>query len=282
MEILSAKKFAKQLTDMTFTDYYTRMSLLNRSVFKWENLPEGMTERWIEKFLFTDGKCVVFRKNDCGLMVMRCTDSGLINPLEDPTEVRPYGVGYTGENLTIGKDCVLLRNNDDMIPTSFYTKLFAYRLAEITRSIDINVHAMRTPVLITGSEKQKKSLKALYTNYDSFEPVIFGDKSLDNIDVKVMKTDAPIVFPQLHEMKQNVWNEYLTFSGINNANTDKRERLITGEVEANNTHIELSAECFLKARQEGCENINNLFGTEIKVSMRERGEIECMLNTQLC
>ena len=105
------------------------------------------------------------------------------------------------------------------------------------------------------------------------------DKSYENV-LDVLTTNAPIVFPELQVQKQAMWNEALTFLGINNANTEKRERLITNEVDANNVHIDLSAECFLKAREKACEQINRVFGTEISVTMRERGEEECLQDIQ--
>lgn len=280
MEIMSMKTVAKALNDMTFTDYYYRLSLLARSVFEWKNLPNGMDEKWIERFLFDHGQCVFFRDPMRGFMVAQCAEDGTLNNYGETTTVTPCGVDVPSEPLTVGKDCVLIRNNDDMIPTSFPVKLFAYRLAELTRTIDINVHAQKTPVLLLTSEKQRLTMKNLYAQWNGFEPVIYGDKNLDTENIRSIKTDAPIVFPQLQNQKQTLWNECLTFLGINNANTDKRERLITDEVEANNTHIDLSAECLLKARQRAVEQLNKVFGTEITVERREVGEVECMLDTQ--
>ena len=174
------------------------------------------------------------------------------------------------EELKPGKDCVIIRNNDEMIPTSFPVQLFAYRLAEISRTIDINVNAQKTPVLVVTSEKQKLTLKNIYSQWNGFEPVIYGDKSLEAPELlRVLKTDAPIVFPELQNQKQKIWNECLTFLGINNANTEKRERLITDEVTANNNHIDLSADVLLKSRQKAAEQINKLFGLNISVELRE-------------
>ena len=281
MEILKTKTFAKSLNDLTFTDYYFRLMMLARTVYKWENLPNHMDEKWIERFLFREGKCVFFKDKEKGLMVMPCADTNQLNPYEEPVSLMPFGVGYRGEPLEVGKECVLIRNNDEMIPTAFTVKLFAYRLAEISRTIDININAQKTPSLIIGSEKQRLTLKNIYAQWNGNEPVIYGDKTLDPDALRVLKTDAPIVFPQLQIQKQSIWNECLTFLGINNANTEKRERLITDEVEANNLHIDLSAQCMLKSREKACEQINKLFGTNITVRLREAGEIkECVPDTQ--
>ena len=273
------KTLAKAISDATATDYYYRLSLLARSVFEWKNLPNGMDEKWIERFLFDHGKCVFFRDKMRGFMVAQCTEDGALNNYMEPVSVSPSGIDVDPSPLKVGKECVLIRNNDDMIPTSFPVKLFAYRLAELTRTIDINVNAQKTPVLILTSEKQRLTMKNIYTQWNGFEPVIYGDKNLDTDSIRSLRTDAPIVFPQLQNQKQTLWNECLTFLGINNANTDKRERLITDEVLANNTHIDLSAECLLKARKRAAEQINKIFETEITVERREGGEKECMQDT---
>ena len=280
MQLMSIKTFAKSLNDLTFTDYYNRLMLLARSVFKWENLPNNMDERWIENSLFHEGKCVFYNDETRGLMVAQCTADGSLNNYGDPTNITPYGIDIENKSLTPGVDCVLIRNNDEMIPTSETLKLFAFRLADISRTIDVNVNAQKTPVLILTTEKGRLTLKNIYTQWNGNEPVIYGDKLLDPEQFKALRTDAPIVFPQLQVEKQTLWNECLTFLGINNANTEKRERLITDEVEANNDHIDLSGECFLKARQMAADAINEIFGTDIKVSFRKEGEKECAPSTQ--
>lgn len=278
--LMSMKTYAKRLNDMTFTDYYQRLKLLAKSVFKWENLPNNMDERWIENFLFNEGKCVFYEDEIRGLMVAQCVTNGDLNNYNDPTNVAPCGIDIEHKDLTPGSDCVLIRNNDDMIPTKYSLKLFAYRLAETSRTIDINVNAQKTPVLIFTTEKGKLTVKNIYAQWSGNEPVITGDKNIDPELFRVLKTDAPIVFPQLQVYKHDIWNECLTFLGINNANTEKRERLITDEVTANNEHIDLSADCFLKSRERAAEEINRIFGTEIKVRRRKEDELKCMLNTQ--
>ena len=274
MDLISMRSFAKQLNDLTFTDYFTRLKLLAQSVFKWENLPNGIEERYIEQFLFEKGKCVFYNDWKRGLMIADCVEDGDLNNYNDTVSVTPTGIDVDNTPLTVKKDCVLIRNNDLKIPTDFPVKLFAYRLAEISRTIDINIGAQKTPILILTSEKGKLTVKNVYAQYKDNEPVIIGDKNIDPEMFKVLKTDAPKVFSDLQQQKLCIWNECLTFLGINNANTEKRERLITGEVEANNTHIDLSADCFLKARETACEDINKIFETNISVRLRREDEIE--------
>lgn len=279
-DIINMKSTAKNFNDLTYQDYFYKLKLLAMARFEWDKLPNNLDEKWIERFLFDFGYCVYFVDELRGPMVAQCTLEG-VNSYGEPVAVVPVGVDIDAtRRLTPGEDCVLIKNNDEMIPTSRFIQLFAYRLAQTTRAIDVNVNAQKTPILILGTDKQKLSLKNIYAQYTGNEPVIFGDKGLDTEIMKVLNTQAPIVFPQLHEHKQNVWNECLTFLGINNANTDKRERLIIDEVKANDTHIDLSAECFLKTRQIAVENINELFGTDIEVKARDRDDEQKYYNEE--
>lgn len=269
-DVISMKSIAKQLNDLTYTDYFYRLMLIARSVFKWNNLPNGIDEKWIEKYLFSEGKCIFFKDDTKGFMVTKATDSGIVNPYDEPTLLQPVATNYggSGKALENGEECVIIRNNDIMIPTSPTIQLYALRLAELSRTIDINVNAQKTPVVILCSEKQKNTMKTVFNKVDGFEPVIYGDKNLDIETIKALKIDAPIVFDKLQIQKHSVWNECMTFLGINNANMDKRERLVDDEVQANNQQVEISASVMLKARQRACDEINKLFGTDISVELR--------------
>lgn len=267
---MNFKEFEKSLNERTFRDYYKKLKLLAKSVYKWNNLPNGIDERWIEEFLFSEGKCMFFMDKSFGLMVAKCVETG-VNPYDEPTNLMPVSSSPDVEkrDFVNYEEAILIRNNDDMLPTSTSVMLYAYRLTDLTRTIDINISAQKTPVLILCKEKQKLTLKNIYKQWNGFEPVIYGDKEIDLSGVKVLKTDAPIVFDKLQIEKNHIWNECMTFLGINNANMDKRERLVDDEVQANNEQVEMFALMGLKARQRACELINAKFNTNISVEFRE-------------
>lgn len=267
---MNFKEYEKKLNDLTFRDYYKKLKLLAKGVYKWNNLPNGIDEKWIEEFLFSEGKCMFFKHKTLGMMVAKCTDGGVLNEYDEPTILRPVATNLAdcGEYKN-NEECVMICNNDEKIPTSPSIILYAYRLTDLTRTIDINISAHKTPVLILCTEKQKQTLKNVYKQWNGNEPVIYGDKNLDLNGVKVLKTDAPIVFDALQIEKNHIWNECMTFLGINNANMDKRERLVDDEVQANNEQVEMFALIGLKARQRACELINKMFNTNITVEFRE-------------
>lgn len=262
--------------NMTFSYYYYKLMLVARSLFEWENLPNNMDERWIEKYLFTSGKCIFYKDPVMGYMVAGLAQQGSVNCYGDPTSVYPVAENYVynGDKLVNGENCYVIRNNDLMLPNFPIIRHYAYKLCNIDRAIDTNVEAVKTPIIVRCSEKQKLSLKNAINQRKDNEPVIWSSDLSDiNEMVDTLTTNAPIVFPQLQTQKHMILNEVFTDLGINNANMDKRERMVANEVEANNEQVKACEDVMLKSRQQACKEINRIFGTNISVKRRKLDEI---------
>lgn len=272
--IKQVKTSAAYLNDMTYVDYYNRLRSLALSVFKWTGLPESVNVRFLEQTLFDYGRALFFEDETLGFMALTCTPSGKLNVYREPVSFQAYSVNYNKRYTT--DDSVLIRNNYDMIPTRFTLELFARRLYEAERTIDVNIQAQKTPYIITCDDKQRLTFKNLYAQVKGNEPVIFGNKSISLSDIDVLKTEAQFVADKLIDYKHDVMNEALTFLGLNNANTDKRERLIMDEVTANDQMISTAARVMLQTRQEAADKINQRYG--LHISVEHTGQIERELN----
>lgn len=274
--LLNYNSIEKKLNNIVYTNYFYRLMLLARSLFKWNNLPNGIDEKWIERYLFSNGACIFFKDPTFGYMVTKFTESGKLNYYDEPTKVKAYATNFSPENLDLenNENCIIIRNNDDMLPTFPTIQMYSAKLTNIDRTIDTNVDQMKMPYVITCSDKQRLSFKQAMNQRKANEPVIYADKNLDLNEIKVLKTDAPIVFDKLQIQKMNVWNECMTFLGINNANTDKRERLISDEVIANDQLIKSNEDVMLKSRIKACELINKMFGLNISVERRTNLKID--------
>ena len=156
-------------------------------------------------------------------------------------------------------------------------ELFALRLYEAERTADVNIKAQKTPVLLLMDEKQRLTMENLYSQYEGNRPVIFGDKnSLGENVIKAINTQAPFIADKIIDYKKEIWNEALTFLGINNIMVDKKERLITDEANSNNELINLNLQSYLAPRQEACHQFNEKFGftgTDKEISVRVRSDL---------
>lgn len=214
------------LNNETFLDYLYRFRKLALSRFKW-TLPKTMNQQWLEKSLNELGMASLLKHEKYGFINTKCCSSGDLNIYGLPTRLNCYSFEfqsirklYTGiegkseaqiKNLET-KECILVPNNWDFIPTDSTLMLFAYRLYQADRTSDVNINAMRTPVLILVNEAQKLAMENLYVQYEGNRPVIFGDKdSLSPDSIRSIKTDAPFIADKIMNYKKQIWNEALTF-----------------------------------------------------------------------
>lgn len=259
---------AMLLNNQTYVDYLERMKKICLSIFEWENLPASMNARFLEMCLYYNGQAALLYDDEYGYVNTMCADGGYINIYGLPTELNCYSYRFnqrrslymtdTGEEK--GKECILVMNNYERVPTRATIELFAYRLAEAQRTADVNIKAQRTPILITTDQKQFFTLKKMYEEYDGNTPAIFADKNVITPDaLKSLKTDAPFIAQDIMDYKREIWNEFLTFMGISNL-SEKRERMISNEVDSNNELINLNLQALLIPRKEACKQFNEKYG----------------------
>lgn len=253
----------------TYVQYYNRLMELSMSMFEWKNLPDTVDERYLELGLFSSG-CMVFFKDDViGELALNMTYQGGFDIYGEPTKRRAYS-RYNQFQTTLDKDnSVIIWNNMLRTNSALDVQMFAYRLYNLDRIVDINANAQKTPVLITCDEKQKLTMKNLYLQYEGNYPVIFGDSNLDIKSLSVLKTDAPFVSDKIYDLKVKIWNEALTYLGISNINTTKKERMITDEVIRNQGGTIASRYSRLESRRRAVKKINKMFGLNITVDYRE-------------
>lgn len=265
-----------------YHEFYTQLKTIALSVFEWENLPETCNARFMEKVLFENGRAVFVNDPELSFLNLRVTPSDIMNVYEECIKYNAFSVGYNSKEFR-ADECVYIRNNYLEKSTDSSIMLYAERLALIQLTIDININAQKTPILVRCDEKTRTSLNALYNQYEGNKPVIFGSKSLHEKPLEILRTDAPYIVDKLREEKQSVWNECLEFLGINtNPSTKKKERLITSEVESNNEEIQIQAETMLLCRLEACDRINDMFDLNVSVKKRVESEVsDTWQNTQL-
>lgn len=255
--------------NLTYLQYLKRLTELAISMFEWNNLPDSVDARYIEMGLFNDGMMVYFRDDVVGDLCLNCIANGQFDVYGYPVLRRAWS-GYNNyQKLLKPSDSVVIFNNYLRTNSVLDVKMFARRLYNLDRIIDVNANAQKTPVIIQGTEKQRLTLLNMYEKWDGNEPFIFGDKNIDLNVMKVLNTDAPYVCDKIYELKAQIWNEALTYLGISNINIQKKERLITDEVMRNQGGTIASRYSRLESRRQAVEKINQMFDTDIEVNYHE-------------
>lgn len=268
----------------TYFDYVERFKKICLSMFEWVNLPESMNARYLEECLYYKGQASLLKDELYGFINTQCASNGYLNIYGLPTSLNCYSYQYnsirnlyTGLDGTEDKDCILVMNNWQRIPTASTIELFCQKLADADLTCSVNIKSQKTPVLIVVDENQRLMMENLYSQYDGNRPFIFGDKNQvgDGV-VKSINTGAPFIADKIMEYKKQIWNEALEFLGINTLQTEKKERLITDEASSNNELINLNLQSMLIPRQEACKQFNKLFGlegTDKEISVRVRSDL---------
>lgn len=271
---------ACESTDI-FINIKRRLDMIARTRFVWEGLPPTMSERYLEWVLYHRGFAVFCSDKDRGHLSLSGLGCGMeLDVYGNPTSVEAYGVGayrakfpvaWFKPTIDLGMNpAVIVRNNPDEVPTLEFVRMFARDLYNVQAAISCNVKQQKFPFLVLGDIDDRQALLNVYQQYEGNYPVIFGEKRLrDTTLLESINTNAPFVADKLTELKHDIFNEFLTFFGIRTSNIDKKERMVKNESESANHMAHLSVMAQLECRELAANLYNDIYGTEISVSLRE-------------
>ena len=133
----------------------------------------------------------------------------------------------------------------------------------------------------TGAE----TLKNVYAKVASGAPAIFIDKRLFSDDGSALwqafqqNLSQNFIAPEIQTVLETINDQFCTLIGLPNANTQKKERMIVDEVNANNTETNCISDIWLETLQEGCKQASEMFGITLSVEKRYK-EVEA--NDDIC
>lgn len=249
--------------------YFNRLKELAISSFIYDDLPDTMDSRFLEETLFNNGCALLFRDDVIGDINTQVTLNGNFNIYDIPKRRRAYASNGYNNDLD-ESNSVVIYNNLMHSPAIEDIQYFARRLWRFDSIIDINANAQKTPLVMIADEKNKLTVANLFKEYDGNAPVIFGDKNLNISEaLTTLNTAAPYVADKILQLKKDTWQEALTYLGISNLNINKKERLISDEVNSSLGGTLASRNSRLQARQQALEQYNKMFNTDIKVRFND-------------
>lgn len=256
---------------MEWLQYHNKLTEMAISSIEWEGLPDEIDKAFLERTLFFQGSILFYYDEEIEqYIVLPYTTEGTPDIYNVPTKRRAYASnGYNYDGLK-PENSVIIYNNLIRTPSTLDMEIYSKRLSNLDRIMDVNLNAQKTPVLIVCDESQRLTMKNLYMQYDGNQPFIFGEKSQINPNsIQCLQTGAPYLLDKLWDTKTKVWNEALTYLGISNITTQKKERMLSDEVQRGQGGVMACRYSRMEARKQACEKINEIFGLDIKVYYRD-------------
>lgn len=246
--------------ESTFNKWYYDLQQLYTSIFVYSGMPLIVDMAQVEQWLLYRGSVAFFIDEVLGPLILPYTTQGRLNQYGNPTTIRAYGLN--GYQIYLNPDdYVIIYDNVMKISNANALRQYAVRLSRTDNTIDVNIEAQKTPILLTAqNEAQLQSLKMAYRKMKTGQPVIASLDSAVGAGVASISTGAQPVFNEMQDYKMNLLSEVLTFCGVPNRGNPKRERMIVSEVSAINGHVVHERTNRLITRQRAIDEINLKFG----------------------
>ena len=267
--------------------FYTRYLFQKLiSIYKWSGIPEDWPENYFQYVLFGFGFLAVFDTEEYGILCNECGISGY-DVFYQPTTALIANPILGSMQLTIGEDCELIKVQPDYGSVMDIVSNYADLMAMALETAGINLLNSKLSYVFMADNKQAaETFKKLYDQIASGNPAAVIDKMLVNPDGE----DAWRLFTQnvgqnyitdriLNDMR-TIENQFNTEIGIPNANTQKRERLITDEVNANNMETQSKVLLWLSTMRKCLDKVNNHYGLNIGVEYRYEASQEVLTDGQ--
>jgi len=245
------------------------------SVFEWK-MPKEWSKDYFLYCLYCWGFVAVVNTDKFGVIPQGCGLRGY-DVFYRPTHAIISNPLITGIlEPKIGEQCTLFRLQPDyggiMDLVSYYANMMA--LASEAAAVNI-VNSKLAYVFRASNKAQAESFKKMFDQIASGNPAVFIDKTLTNEDGSMnwdsFSNDlkANYLLSDLLSDMRKIETMFLTEIGINNANTDKKERLISDEVNANNFEVRSKCELWLEELQKTAKETREMFNIDISVDWRE-------------
>ena len=244
------------------------------SVYKFENLPPEWPVNYFLYCLFGYGFITVFNTEEYGLIANECSLSGY-DIYYQPTQALVANPILGSRRLNIGEDCELIKVQPDYNSIMDIVSLYADLMALCTETAGINLlNSKMSYVFFAENKAAAESFKKLYDKIASGEPAAVTDKLLlgedGNETWKIFSQNVGqnYITDRILTDMRTIENMFNTDVGIPNANTMKRERLISDEVNANNVDTQSKTMLWLETIRDGVDKVNSMFNTDITVKYR--------------
>ena len=262
---MQRKQIDSQLSNYnTFQMYIRQLLTLAENVFEFKNLPEFIDIAYLNSTLLRQGSIAFFQDEVMGLLALPFVAYGRLDVYGRPIKIQVNG--QNSYRRILDKDeFVIMYDNNGRYPLWLDILQYAERIAQMTRTIDINIAQQKTSRVFKTKSGTEKSIRDLVNNVDAYENTILTYDDIDLDDISLVLAPAPYVADKISIDKDKIYNEFLRLIGIANLSYQKKERNIKDEINAMQGGTIASRYSRFEPRKKAIEQINEKFGTNIEV-----------------
>lgn len=262
---LSQHDYTTNINNSTLFSIIQRIICLSSRRFKWDNLPEGVPDWFIETSLFWYDMIGGANDDIYGGIILPAYSADEVNRYGIPISYNFIGVNYN--NKFNSNDCCILR--DEFLGSNLYMVLepLIYNIYESMRTRDMNIQNNKIPIIYSTNKKQELTAKNIFQKIFNNEFVIFKNDATSSIDGMIQTQAAipPYLIDKLDTHINQMWNEVYTILGIQTQSIQKAERVQAAEVYASVEQNKMYKQSAIDCRQKWCDECNSKLGWNISV-----------------
>jgi hypothetical protein len=276
------KNPANRQEQMIENMYIRLLTDLCASRFKWSNVPEEIDLRFLELTLFYQALSVFYFDGRYDkYMSLRANMNGYLDYQNNPTGYNVIGNNFTSVSVSAIKDTnsfdkneisqiigkgIPIWANKQRIPDIDIVLIYAKKLANFDRTVEINSMNARMPKVVVSNENMSLTMSNLSRQIEEGQNnlKVRGNVNLEDVKALDLGID-PLAILNIDIVRDRQWNKCMTLLGIQASNQDKKERLVSDEVTANGDQTSMMQYVNLNERRAAVKKINDYYGLNIIV-----------------
>ena len=277
------KELSKYENDLEFQNYFNHFLNLCLDQFEWKGLPETCDARMLEMNLLFRGMACLYKDPSEIIWSYGATIGGMLTRYGYPD--LGYAYAWNGINQQVryywpfmyneNADAVLCLDNKTGYPFINEIIRAAYTIADAKRSVQTAARNSKYSFIMQCSEEQAKSLKNIYNDIQNNEIAVIISKDNDyTSNTSLFNTNIKTgTIAELWEYYTDIYNDFKDLLGIqSNKQSNKRERVVIDEVNADKEFADLNVAYRLEERKKFCERCNEFFGLNMSVEIKNKKE----------
>ena len=245
------------------------------SVFEWSGLPDWWSEVYFKYVLAGAGYIAVLDTDEYGVIPQWCTFNGKRTVFYEPAGIivsNPAFKGNRSYERTLGLDAELIRMTPDYVGIGDIIGYYGDQLALTSEALGVNTLNTKTAmVFASANQTAAESFKKMFDQIQSGNPAVFIDKNLyddegnPNWQQFISELKNMYIAPDLISSMARIEAQFDSYIGLPNlAGMEKKERMISDEVNMNNVSTYSRAELWKANIDKSLDNVNAMFGLSIR------------------